>query len=95
MAELLRRTGVKVFTAPVQDFMQHLQEKYADEETRDYVTRTLVHSNLFFEGASKTDFTILNRKTENILRALNFQWPELDGASVKLMVAHARRVGFL
>ncbi|MBP2659980.1 MAG: amino acid adenylation domain protein, partial [Firmicutes bacterium] len=49
----------------------------------------------FFEGASKTSFMIRNEKTENILKELNFKWPELNPAGVRLMMEHCKKVGFI
>jgi amino acid adenylation domain-containing protein/thioester reductase-like protein/non-ribosomal peptide synthase protein (TIGR01720 family) len=95
LAELLRQTDVRVLTSPVKEFIKYLHEQFEDEKSKDYITRILVHSNMVFEGASKTSFSILNQKTDSILRTLNFEWPELDSSKVKLMVEHSQQVGFV
>ena len=91
---LLKEAGVKAATIPADEFIKYLLEKYEDEAVKSYITRILVHSNLFFEGASKTSFVICNQKTENILQALHFAWPKPDRFKVQLMVDHCRKVGF-
>lgn len=95
LAELLNQAKMDVETIPVDEFVKYLYEKYEDEEAKNYVSRILVHSNMFFEGASKTSFMIRNEKTENILRELNFRWPKLNRSKVKLMMDHCKKVGFI
>ncbi|EGO65810.1 non-ribosomal peptide synthetase [Acetonema longum] len=95
LAELISRAGVAVNVMPVNDFIKYLYAKYEDETVKSYITRVLVHSNMFFEGASKTSFIVQNQKTESILQALNFTWPGLDREKTELMMAHCKKVGFI
>jgi len=95
LGELLKYAGMHTETIPVDDFIKYLYEKYEDEEAKSHIARILVHSNMFFEGASKTSFMIRNEKTENILKELNFKWPELNPAGVRLMMEHCKKVGFI
>ncbi|MBP2643621.1 MAG: amino acid adenylation domain protein, partial [Firmicutes bacterium] len=93
-AGLLKQAGIHADTMALNQFVRYLYARYEDEETKNYITRILVHSNVFFEGASKTSFVIRNQKTERILQALHFKWPELDCLKVNLMLEHCRKVGF-
>ncbi|MBP2630722.1 MAG: amino acid adenylation domain protein [Firmicutes bacterium] len=95
LAELLNEVEINVKTIPVDEFIQYLYEKFEDEEAKSYISRILVHSNMFFEGASKTSFMIRNEKTENILKELNFKWPKMNGLRARLMMDHCKRVGFM
>lgn len=95
LGELLKQAGMHGKTIPVDDFIKYLYEKYEDEDAKSHIARILVHSNMFFEGASKTSFMINNEKTENILKGLNFKWPELDSLRVELMMGHCKKVGFI
>ena len=95
LGELLKHAGIYTNTIPVDDFIKCLYEKYEDEKTKSHIARILVHSNMFFEGASKTSFMIRNEKTENILKELNFKWPELNYLRVRLMMEHCKKVGFI
>ena len=94
-AELLKQAGINADTIALGKFVKYLYARYEDEETKNYITRIMVHSNVFFEGASKTSFIIRNQKTESILQALNFEWPELDCLKVNLMLEHCKNVGFI
>ncbi|MGB8452383.1 MAG: amino acid adenylation domain-containing protein [Anaerocolumna sp.] len=94
-AQFLNQAGVDVQTMPVEEFTAYLLEKYDEEEARQEVSRILVHSNIFFEGASKTLFLLKNRKTDGILKALGFEWPLLNSKRVKLMIEHCKKVGFM
>ncbi|MBU2703324.1 amino acid adenylation domain-containing protein [Sporomusaceae bacterium BoRhaA] len=94
-AELLKQTGIQADTVALNKFVTYLYARYEDEEIQNYITRILVHSNVFFEGASKTAFIVRNQKTERILQALDFNWPKLDSLKVKLMLEHCRKVGFI
>jgi amino acid adenylation domain-containing protein/thioester reductase-like protein/non-ribosomal peptide synthase protein (TIGR01720 family) len=95
LGALLKQAGMDAKTIPVDVFIKYLYEKYEDEEAKNHIARILVHSNMFFEGASKTSFIIQNKKTENILKRLNFKWPELDSLKVRLMMEHCKKVGFI
>lgn len=95
LAKFLNEVKMNVETIPVDEFIKYLYEKYEDEEAKRYISRILVHSNMFFEGASKTSFMIRNEKTENILKELNFRWPKLNGLKVRLMMDHCKKVGFI
>ncbi len=94
-ARYLKQAGVDVQMMPVDKFNTYILKKYEEEETKQEVTRILVHSNIFFEGASKTLFLLRNRKTDGILKALGFEWPRLNSKRVKLMIEHCRNVGFM
>jgi len=95
MAEFLIQAGIRLNMLPTDEFVKHLFAKYEDSETKEHISRILVHSNLFFEGASKTSFITLNHKTTRILKSFNFAWPELDSVKVKLMMDHCQQVGFI
>ncbi|VBB05116.1 phosphopantetheine attachment site [Lucifera butyrica] len=95
LAELFNRAEMPVATMPVNAFVKYLYEKYQEKEMQNYISRILVHSNLFFEGASKTAFILRQQKTERILKTLNFKWPELDEAKIRQMLEHCRNVGFI
>jgi len=95
MAEFLIQAGIRLNMLPTDEFAKHLFAKYEDSETKEHISRILVHSNLFFEGASKTSFITLNHKTNRILKSFNFAWPELDSVKVKLMMDHCQQVGFI
>jgi thioester reductase-like protein len=95
LGQLLKQAGMHTKTISVDDFIKHLYEKYEDEEAKDYVARILVHSNMFFQGDSRTSFIIRNEKTENILKRLNFKWPELNYLRIRLMMEHCKGVGFI
>ena len=94
-ARFLNQAGVEVETMPVDKFTSFIMKKYDDDEAKQEVSRILVHSNIFFEGASKTLFLVKNRKTDGILKALGFEWPKLDSSRVKLMIEHCKNVGFM
>jgi hypothetical protein len=95
LADLFKQAGLNVRTIPIDDFIKYLYSRYEDKDIKNEITRILVHSNVFFEGASKTPFIIRNQKTESILRALNFAWPELDERKIHLMLEHCKKVGFI
>ncbi|MGG6311632.1 amino acid adenylation domain-containing protein [Paenibacillus macerans] len=94
-ARLLGEAGVSVDTMPVEAFAGYMLDRYDEPEAQEEVTRILVHSNVFFEGASKTLFLVQNRKTDRLLQALGFKWSRLDRRKVELMLEHCRRVGFM
>ncbi|MGZ7444128.1 amino acid adenylation domain-containing protein [Paenibacillus sp. TH7-28] len=94
-AKLLQQADVRVGTMPVADFSEYMFEKYEEPETQQEVARVLVHSNIFFEGASKTSFMLMNRKTDGLLQALGFSWSRLDVQKVRLMMEHSKKVGFI
>jgi len=94
-ARFLNQAGVEVQTMPVEKFTSYILKKYDDDDAKQEVSRILVHSNVLFEGASKTLFLVKNRKTDGILKALGFEWPKLDSTRVKLMIEHCKDVGFI
>jgi thioester reductase-like protein len=94
-AKLLNQADVKVQTMPMEDFTEYMFEKYEEAKTQQEVARILVHSNVFFEGASKTLFMLTNRKTDRTLQKLGFEWSRLNGQKVKLMMDHIKKVGFM
>ncbi|ALP39316.1 non-ribosomal peptide synthetase (plasmid) [Paenibacillus sp. IHB B 3084] len=94
-SKLLKQADINVKPMPVEDFTEYMFEKYDEPETEQEVARILVHSNVFFEGASKTLFMTMNKKTDGILQALGFEWSRLDGQKVKLMMDHVKKVGFM
>lgn len=94
-SRFLNQAGVEVETMPVDRFTSFILKKYDDDDAKQEVSRILVHSNIFFEGASKTLFLVKNRKTDGILKTLGFEWQKLDSSRVKLMIEHCRNVGFM
>ncbi|ASR47272.1 non-ribosomal peptide synthetase [Paenibacillus kribbensis] len=94
-AKLLKQADIQVQPMPVEDFAEYMFEKYDEAQTQQEVARILVHSNVFFEGASKTLFMTMNKKTDGILQALGFEWSRLDGQKVKLMMDHVKKVEFM
>ncbi|WP_025682717.1 thioester reductase domain-containing protein, partial [Paenibacillus maysiensis] len=94
-SKLLKQADINVKPMPVEDFTEYMFEKYDEPETEQEVARILVHSNVFFEGASKTLFMTMNKKTDGILQAMGFEWSRLDGQKVKLMMDHVKKVGFM
>lgn len=95
LADCLQRAGMRVQTMSVDGFIKYLHQKYTDEALQNDLIRILVHSNLFFEGASKTQFITCHQKTENILKSLDFKWPRLDQEKVNWMLEYCRRVRFI
>ncbi|MGG1617649.1 hypothetical protein ACIFQM_02765 [Paenibacillus sp. NRS-1782] len=93
-AKLLKQADINVKPMSVEDFTEYMFEKYDESETEQKVARIL-HSNVFFEGANKTLFMTMNKKTDGILQELGFEWSRLDGQKAKLMMDHARKVGFI
>nr|WP_283657092.1 SDR family oxidoreductase [Paenibacillus sp. RC343] len=94
-AKLLKQADINVKPMPVEDFTEYMFEKYDEPETAQEVARILVHSNVFFEGASKTLFMTMNKKTDGILQELGFEWSRLDSQKVKLMMDHVKKVEFM
>ncbi|MDY8021009.1 non-ribosomal peptide synthetase [Paenibacillus polymyxa] len=94
-AKLLKQADIQVQPMQLEDFTEYMFEKYDEAQTQQEVARILVHSNVFFEGASKTVFMTMNQKTDGILQTLGFEWSRLDGQKVKLMMDHVKKVGFM
>lgn len=95
VAELINQAGVKVKIIPPAEFVENLLIKYDDKDKTDDITQILVHNNMLSGSMEKTFFTLLNSKTDVILKAAGFEWPRLDCEKVKLMLEHCIKVGFI
>lgn len=95
VAELISQAGVKVKIIPPAEFVENLLKKYDDKDKTDDITQILVHTNMLSGSMEKTSFTLLNSKTDVILKAACFEWSRLDREKVKLMLEHCIKVGFI
>ncbi|MGB8452323.1 MAG: amino acid adenylation domain-containing protein, partial [Anaerocolumna sp.] len=95
VAQIINQAGVPVRTIPPAEFLQNLLERYDDEERKDDITQILVHTNMLSKVTDKTSFILLNKKTEEVLKAVGFDWSVLDSEKVKLMLEHCKKVGFI
>ncbi|WP_097004911.1 non-ribosomal peptide synthetase [Lacrimispora amygdalina] len=95
VAELINQAGVKVKIIPPAEFVENLLKKYDDKDKTDDITQILVHTNMLSGSMEKTSFTLLNSKTDVILKAAGFEWSRLDCEKVKLMLEHCIKVGFI
>ncbi len=95
VAGLINQAGVKINIIPPAEFVENLLKKYDDEDKTDDITQILVHTNMLSGSMEKTSFTLLNNKTDVILKAAGFEWSRLDCKKIKLMLEHCMKVGFI
>ncbi|MEK3789306.1 non-ribosomal peptide synthetase [Paenibacillus sp. FSL K6-1230] len=94
-ADLLGQAEIHVEAMPMNEFTEYMLAQYNQPDTQQEIARILVHSNVFFEGASKTLFLLRNSKSDQLLRKLGFEWSRVDDHKVRLMMEHIRKVGFM
>jgi thioester reductase-like protein len=95
LAQYLNKAGIELELQKRDAFIDLLIHHLDDPDKRIIIDRFLLHSGMFNRTNNGKPFISTCERTQQILRQLDFQWPEVNETYIKKMIRHCRYVGFI
>ena len=96
MIKALKKKGYGIKRVLPRTFLTQIEECMQDPVRASIVSRLLVHSGLFdLKESNDLEIIIGCERTNSLLKALGFEWKDVDGAALVRMIEHLESKDYL
>ncbi len=92
-AEMLRSLQLTINTMEYGEFLDYLLMKYEENDYKQHIENTLIHSQLFVLH-KETHYDFVSDRTDLILKELGFEWVKPQSSHIKHMIEFGKKMNF-